>query len=798
MYDNIVICPVMMAKKKSKGKGAPNVARKRTSNKSPSNAIYSSSMQIYAIPIILIFTVLCFILRDSDDDNNNVHDMKNNAHDDKLVHHTPHIDGVAIDELDMHRRNITEEFLNSFVCNYKPNESYTTSSANVDIEGYCHPKLSAYHRTQQVSISNLKEDRFWTLQKLLNKVLQYFNKQHAIGDDGIQAGELVMRLPRTLQIWDLDALRDEFIQQEFLGIDSRGSMKSTDAIAAKQSIARHKDTQNPLDSGAYLAVYLIRLMHGAQAKFDDSSNNNEQCQQNEGKECKMVIQWSDVDQHKQRIKLLAPYLDILPTVSDRSSSTQINNPHSHPLFWSLSTIESLFPRYTQTYDLILHYQQMIKSEYEALKLSSDEFGNNVEYLEYLNMRINVLSRAFGVQSTSNDNGAKWSTSGELSLGDEMRSYETSNFGSSLNEDDDEFKLRSMCPLLDMYNSHPNPNVIWRYDSETSAYTIYASDSNVQPGQSIVVSYGKYTDGHLFSKFGYVNGDGSSSTEVSLAVFHRMIADVGLDHQYSQLPLAVWNSTSRDEVFGAVVHADKKMKKSLLSAKQAVNVQAKELIRYLIFDDGYRECIDLNITQGTPEEELKILKLKHLIRLANYRKAWTVIVPPQHPDATPYQTSESSSTRNKKNAVGVNANRIISICRLLSLRVNDIGGDTIAYLREGLTTSDTPYFLPKKHEDTLEYRSMTCVVRLCNVALGRYNGHDNTEPNLVGSAEWNAWYVIIGEIRALRILLQTSASEANRLKHKYQTTKGNINEESMQMRDGAPCPLEYSLPLLERL
>ena len=618
------------------------------------------------------------------------------------------------------------------------------------------------------------------------------NNNTSRDDSGIFAGELVMRLPRSLQIWDLDALRDEFIQQEFLGLDT--SMDLADAIATtKNLITRHKETQNPLDSGAYLAVYLIRLMHGAQAKFHDSSNNNEQCQQNEGEECKLTIQWRNVDQHKERIKILASYFDILPTVADRSSSTQINS-HSHPLFWSLSTIQSLFPRYTHTYDLILHYQQMIKSEYEALKLSSDEFGNNVEYLEYLNMRINVLSRAFGVQASSHDNGAKCGNSDELSLNDEMISYETSNFGSSLNEyDDDKFKLRSMCPLLDMYNSHPNPNVIWRYDSETSSYTVHVSDSNIQPGQSIVVSYGKYTDGHLFSKFGYVNGDGSSSTEVSLAVFHRMIADIGLDHQYSQLPFTVWNSTSRDEVFGTVDHADKK--KSLLSAKQAVNIQAKELIRYLIFDDGYRECIDLNINPGTPEEELKLLKLKHLIRLANYRKAWTVIVPPEHPDALPYQTSESSSTRNKRSAVGINANRIISICRLLSLRVVDIGGDAIAYLREGLTKAD---FLPEKHEDTLEYRSMMCVVRLCNVALGRYNGHDNIEPDIVGSAEWNAWYVIIGEIRALRILLQTSASEANRIKHKYQSTKGNINEESMQMRDGAPCPLEYSLPLLERI
>ena len=288
----------MMAKKKVK-KGAPNVARKRISSKSSSNAISSSSMQIYAIPIIFIFLVLWFILREGDD-NNDVHDMKNNAHN---KHNTPHIDGVAMEKLDIQQRNITEDFLNNFVCNYKPNGGgYTTSSTNVGIEGYCHPKLSAYHRTQRVStISNFEEDD-WTLQKLRNKVLQYFNKQHTNDDNGgIQSGELVMRLPRTLQIWDLDALRDEFIQQEFLGLDSSSSIDTSTKTVS------HKDTQNPLDSGAFLAVYLIRLMHSAQADSDtNSSNNNEQCQQNEGEECKMVIQWSDVDQHKQRIKLLAP------------------------------------------------------------------------------------------------------------------------------------------------------------------------------------------------------------------------------------------------------------------------------------------------------------------------------------------------------------------------------------------------------------------------------------------------------------------------------------------------------------
>lgn len=65
-------------------------------------------------------------------------------------------------------------------------------------------------------------------------------------------------------------------------------------------------------------------------------------------------------------------------------------------------------------------------------------------------------------------------------------------------------------------------------------------------------------------------------------------------------------------------------------------------------------------------------------------------------------------------------------------MDDIGGDAIGYLRAGLD-SDSPHehFLPEKHEETLEYRSMMCVVRLCNAALGRYIGYDKDEPETVG-------------------------------------------------------------------
>ena len=87
-----------------------------------------------------------------------------------------------------------EEFLTSFVCGSNG--------------GYCHPNVVPFRRTQKA--------------------------QQAIGPN-----QRVLVVPRKLQIWDLDALRDDFVQSEL-------------------SQARHVYTNNPLHSGAFLAAYLAR------------------------------------------------------------------------------------------------------------------------------------------------------------------------------------------------------------------------------------------------------------------------------------------------------------------------------------------------------------------------------------------------------------------------------------------------------------------------------------------------------------------------------------------------------------
>lgn len=680
-------------------------------------------------------------------------------------------------------------FLNDFVCKYKPKSS---PQEVVDVEGYCHPKLVAApkERTQRVAYDEFtvtEEQHRHLKSKLYSRlyILQlWFRKLFTSTRIAIPANELVMRLPRPLQIWDLDALRDKFIQTEFLGMS-----ESSDIIKAP---ATHRETGNLLDSGAYLAVHLIRLMHG-QRGGECNSEDQEECTQ------KSNTEWSDASQYEERINLLKPYFDILP--SRHYVSTPVDSDstpkdlHEHPLIWPKSTLESLFAKYTHSFDLIVQYRRMIQSEYDALGQASSVFSSNVDFPEYLNMRVNVLSRAFGVPALESDSGAQWSASsgetiGGSSLLDELTSYPTSNFGTyleSTHQPSEVFRLRAMSPLLDMYNSHPNPNVLWRYNEKTSSYDIRASpDHRISPGDALLVSYGKYTEGHLFAKFGYVNGDGSSPTEANLAIFHRLFGDVGLGRQFSQLPFHEWDSTSSPNEFQGETEL----------TKQVIDMQSKELIRYLIFDDGYKECVRVNDEDEYDRHgELKLLKLQHLMRIANRLAAWVVRLPAKFPDATPLQDLSQRPELEIENKAGINANRMLSTCRLMSLTADDFGGEAAEILRGGLYSDS---FEVEKGDPALEYRTMRCVARLCGIALNRYGEYlspqGRQEPRGFGTREWDSWYVREGEMRVLGITRQTLISEAERLKRRHNLQ----SDEAATVREDGPCPMEYSLPLLSKI
>ncbi|KAL7519612.1 hypothetical protein ACHAWX_004371 [Stephanocyclus meneghinianus] len=728
------------------------------------------------------------------------------------------VESARINGADSIPSNRVLDFLDKFVCQYKPKHRSSASKDKrdkIDIPGYCHPRLvsSPQNRTQLVSSSSGPV-------RSAQSITSLFSLEHAITwwkhilsqrwtMDKIEGGELIMTLPRPLQIWDLDALRDEFIQTKFLGLYSGSS-----TMTQLKRVARHKESSNPLDSGAYLAVHLLRMLHSSQLHLH---HLDDQCETETEVRIKAAgnivnkfdlgVGWVDTSSaFAERMRLLTEYLAVLPTYADRViSSSEDVNLHEHPVTWNQTILTSLFPKYTHTYNLIVNYQRMIQSEYDALKsFSFDEFGKNVNFTEYMGMRLNVLSRAFSVIVSGDDAGPSWTDNNfSESLLKEVESYETSNFGVrrysvGTVEVLDEFKFRSMCPLLDMYNSHPNPNVIWKYDSTTSSYIIHAQRDGIPSGHTVIVSYGKYTEGHLFAKYGYVNGDGSSKTEVSLNVFHRIMGDVGLSIQYSPLPFEVWDYNENRNTVGNTHH-------SASLAKQTIDIQSKELLRYLMFDDGHAECIQFqnHNTTFTDDQKLKLLKFQHLKRLANVGEAWIVRLPPRYPNSRPFQDGTTLTSKNHRGdtKVGIDANRILSICRLLSLTVDDIGGDAIAYLEDGLSrvnpqssSSLHPHFRVEKYGNALEYRALMCVVRLTDVAFKRYghyaqpNGH--SEPDRAHSREWMAWYIREGEMRSLSILRQTAETEALKLKDQTQ-----LSNERIEMR-GRPCPIESSLPILQ--
>jgi hypothetical protein len=688
--------------------------------------------------------------------------------------YTSQIDAVRSDICDNNTDSAhlnVQDFLDNFVCQYKPKDHVISK---VDIPGYCHPKLQSIpqNRTQLVSNSQIFPS---TTLFLLKRTIQWW-RDAPYHSDGIEAGEHVMTLPRPLQIWDLDALRDRFIQQHFLGYTSDGLSKQI-----QEHIALHKETKNPLDSGAYLAVYLLRLLQSSPISCLAETN---ECRSKDSQDIELVP-WTDIEQHSERIDLLRDYLNILPTYADRIPDSNNYNMHEHPITWSKQMLESLFPKHTHTYNLIVSYQTMVHSEYNALKVTSqEEFGAHVNYSEYIGMRINVISRAFSAIANEHNPGSSWNTVGSRPLSDELMSYTTSNFGAASKQTSG-FKFRSMCPLLDMYNSHPNPNVIWRYDPLTSSYNILANNNTIPPNHEIIVSYGKYTDGHLFAKYGYVNGDGSSKSEVSLNIFHRILGDVGLSWQFSPLPFHLWNQQYGDGSVSA-------------NSTQLLDMQSKELLRYLMFDDGHKECIQFknNDNSLTKQQELKLLKFQHLKRLANLSLAWIVRLPARFPNAQPY--SDKSAVQGDESRVGIDAKRILSICRLLSLTVDDVGGEAVDYLRNSLShgyspTSPETHFQVEMHGSTLEYRSLMCVARLSDIAFRRYGQYSqpngNPEPKDRNGREWTAWYIRDGEMRLLSILRQTAMNEANKIKHQNQ-----LKDEIIFMRE-RPCSLEYSLPIL---
>ena len=592
--------------------------------------------------------------------------------------------------------NQTFTFLKEYVCQYD----------NPEVESFCHPLLQPVPARR-------------------THVVAQTHSHHSI-----ERNEVVMVLPRTLQIWDLDALRDEWIAQNLFS-------------------ATHGKTNNPIDSGAFLAAYLVRMKLIAS------------------------MDWSSITQKDlDGVERFIDFLNILPTYDDYKS----HGPHSHPVLWPEQEIHTLFGKLTPTSILIKGYRTMIDSEYMAFCAVSSDFKDHVSIQDYTAMRLSVISRSFGPGAPMKEeemNGIH----GFSTLDEELDYYKRA-LGIDLRKG-----CRAMSPILDMWNSHAKPNAEWKYSNRKRAFVISAIDrKGIPENQEIMVSYGKYTDTHMFAKFGYVNGDGSGHTEFSIAIMHPML-DVGMNQQFTYM----------------MIDKDGKMTPPTFD-KEA---QKKAMAQYLRFDDGFEKCI----SKETPEAyKLKLLKLRHLQKIANSHDRWTVTLGPRNTTSKPGETSDvpitMESPKFDPKKVKLNGMKLIATCRLIALNNDDFDGKAIEVLERELKADDSSFMVPKQ-SDALEFRALIVMARLTTGALRLYPSDVQKDMASLESTtlefmskEWLATHVRLGEMQSLEVMRSIATSGARQMQSRAEETLPSSHP-SLNIHKQI-CPEAYITQLLEDL
>lgn len=577
------------------------------------------------------------------------------------------------------------DFLTNYVCQ--------------DAKGYCHRLLKAApsRRTHYVAPTS--------------------------NGSAITKGETILILPRHLLIWDLDALRDEFIRKELFH-------------------ARHSKTGNSLDSGAFLAVHLLkRTIDISQKKGKGGTIKN-------------------ADESMTDEKFLQ-FMNILPKYDDLVKY--------HPILWPKDKMETLLGKHTTAYHLLEGHQHMISSEYDALSKASKLFQHYFTEIDYVSMRINVISRSFGPGPPD-----QRETVANLRIDDELAVY-YAQAGVDLKKG-----CRAMSPILDMWDHHANPNVEWFYQKNSRSFVIRALNEDIPANQDIMVSYGKFTDSHLFTKFGFVNGDGSGYTEASIAVMHPLL-DYGMGAQFSYL--------KRNEL-GVEPLKDQLDDSKILMAN------------YLRFDDGNSYCIDKMLH---PEAyQLKLLKYKHLIKIANKYDRWTVTIQPRNATSKPALSSHLAITdeppKYDSKDVKFNGIKIISTCRLIALTVDDYQGNAIEVLTKALD-EDVDFFI-EKQSDQLEFRALTTLARLTTGAIHLYPRNVPQEMASISSSsypfqseEWTAAHVRLGEMQSLEVLRSVATSGAKEMKKRVKAAGHDEHGNGMYIHS-VTCPAALTEQLLK--
>jgi hypothetical protein len=245
-----------------------------------------------------------------------------------------------------------------------------------------------------------------------------------------------------------------------------------------------------------------------------------------------------------------------------------------------------------------------------------------------------------------------------------------------------------------------------------------------------------------------------------------------------------------------------------TSSRVENFQREQLLQYLAYDDGYKNCIEG--PEANPEAaELKRLKLALLQQIANDPDSWTVTISPRNPKARPRKAS-SSTPRSpeppafdpaEKVPYNESFRKILTTCRLLALTHRDYEGNAIPRLRQSLRQfqfGNAGGLTLEKGNDALELRSLLWMYRLANIELQRF-GTTSVEQEMetvarlnleaFQSLEWSAAHVRLGELQSLTVLLQF----AKHMSKEYAPGAGMQSlslsaSEDWILRD-KPCPMK---------